>query len=116
MPRGKKVSFLDAAKGLLKTKEIPIPELDMTLVANGLSAGVMQELNEKATGEDGELDANLLGQMVISASLTDEDGERVVEPGREAELFELPASILKRIQEAVTEVCGMETVEDAEKN
>jgi len=116
MPRTKTVAFIDAAKGLLPTREIPVPELKTVLTARGLSARQMQELNGKATGADGEVDAQLLTELVIAASVVDAKGAPIVAPGRESEIFDIPAAILQRMQAAVTEVCGIETVADAEKN
>ncbi len=105
--------FLTLAKAAGQREKVDIPGMDMDVYAVTLSHGDVRRITEaalrpgKSAGDDGAYDDDKLTQLLVSASIEDEKGGRLIPEGREAELEELPNPIQLAIQAASLRVNGM---------
>lgn len=118
--------FLTNAAKAVQKMEVVVPELSMTVHVWGLTARQISTANKAATKQlpkgrkgvaDGvEIDNDTLSAMMLSMSLRDAEGNRLIPEGREAEVHDLPFEIIQRLAKAMNKVCGLSPAEDLEGN
>ena len=119
-PATELADFLTAAKALLPTRKMDVG--GMTIVIRGLSVRQLEQCNTKATrkpaskSQPADIDGEKLTEILLGQSLYDLDGNRLIPEDREAEIFDLPNDIIKKLSDAVFELNGLRNPEPAEGN
>lgn len=105
----KPADFLAAAKSLMPSRAVDIG--DMTVLVRGLSVRQIEQANAYATkkGPKGavEVDGEKLTARLLSLSVYDAEGNRLISEDRESEVFDLPNETVKKLSDAVFEINGL---------
>lgn len=98
--------FLSAAKTVSALSKLEIPEMGRTVYVRPLSARQSREIGEACRNPDKPLDdaaaydEERFTLMLVAASIVDAEGNRLIPPGREEEMHDLPNAIWLRLQQA----------------
>lgn len=106
------VDFLTAAKTAIGREPIELPALGVTVYAKALSAAEVRRISESCVkpgkkAADGDFDNEKLALLLVAASIVNEDGDRLIPDGREAEMADMPNAMFSALQAAALRVNGM---------
>lgn len=105
--------FIAQAKAAGRREKVDVPGMDMDVYAVTLTHGAVRRITEaclkdgRKPDEADAYDEDMLTQMMVSASIVDGDGERLIPEGRESEIEDLPNPIQLALQSAALRVNGM---------